>query len=574
MMRVPSDKKKLLQFANDLVEKCMASAQSRAAYYRMLNQVTESGRTDGTKSLINMTYNHLSRTAAHLFSPTELRFTIDYENHYPANQLERAKVAARLLTRDFERSNTDMMFGQGVFEALKYGGAILKQWVQQETNEKNPVYYKRLVMPWQFGVYREDENELSKQVAMCERSVLTLPEVWQRIWMLPNADDLYNRIKGQAQRGLRPDDNNSFFHQILSTATLNTGVTANTRPPPGGIVQLGNDASNGFVSPQYDVDMVEFYELWVQDEHDYTTIQVIGDQILVSPLYKKANLLVPGEAESRLHPYTLIQPNFVPGYFYGRSELVDLIEPQNLLSMWADDIKRMFGLQIDKILGFSGDGIQDEQYDQMRAAGYFNLGAGGSVTDLTPKFPPEAIPMLKLIMEIMNQIGGFPNIMQGQGEPGVRAGSHANTLMKTGSPRLRDRSLLVERQCATAADLRLSLMEIKDGRNYWTDGSDLKKMQETSFLLHDLPEDRRVSVDSHSSSPIFADDHQQLIAFGVKAGFIDGESTIDMLPFPNKELLKSRYKEKQARAAAQMEQLKTSNPELYEKVMLKQGGKR
>src|ERR1700679_1327674 len=101
--------------------------------------------------------------------------------------------------------------------------------------------------------------------------------------------------------------------------------------------------------------------------------------------------------------------------------------------------------------------------------------------------------------------------MEGKGEPGVRAESHASTLMKTASPYLRDRALLVERQVATAADTTLSLKEAKDGRNYWVDGSSIATMDQTQFKLTDLPEDWRVSVDSHSSSPIFSDENEQLI---------------------------------------------------------------
>jgi hypothetical protein len=125
--------------------------------------------------------------------------------------------------------------------------------------------------------------------------------------------------------------------------------------------------------------------------------------------------------------------------------------------------------------------------------------------------------------------------MQGKGEPGVRADSHANTLMKTASPYLRDRALLVERQVATAADKTLSLKEAKDASKYWTDGTTIQTMSDTEFLLTDLPDDWRVSVDSHSSSPIFSDENTQLIMAGLKTGIVTGEYVVDNLPFPNKE---------------------------------------
>jgi hypothetical protein len=213
-------------------------------------------------------------------------------------------------------------------------------------------------------------------------------------------------------------------------------------------------------------------------------------------------------------------------------------------------------------MGF--DGITDEIYDQMRGAGYMNGPPGAQVTDLTPKMPAESMQMIEFMIKTIQMLGGFENIMGGGGVPGIRSAAHADTAVKMGSPQLRDRSLLVERQCASAADLRLHLMEAKDPRRYWTDPS---KPEETSFMLGDIPEDRRVVVDSHSSSPIFADNHEQLTAFGLKSGILDGESAIEMLPYPQKDLLIQRFRVKEEKQAKLIQE----HPELLE-AMAKRGG--
>lgn len=561
-LALPDDQRKLVALALELIASCRVSSSIRAAYCRQLNAIIETGRQDGERSLINKLPGHIDRLGPHLYSPTELNFKIDFEEEYEKETLNRARVTARLLTRDFERTNTDMLFGLGVENGLKFGASILKQWVQEEGPSKTPVYHSSLVMPWQFGVLREDINDLSRQSAMCETTMMTLPEVWRRIYHLPDAVGLFTRIKKHAEKGKSGDEFNSFFHQVLSTSTLNTGNTGMSRPVPGGIVQLNNDPNYAIMGPEVAVDMVRFHELWVWDEEDYTTIQIVEPDILVAPLFKKSNLLIGGSNHSGLHPYTMIQPNWVNGYFWGRTEIADLIEPQGLLSTWADDVKRLFGLQLDKILGFNGEGVTDESYDQMRAAGYVNAGPGTTITDLTPRMPPEAVTMLKLLMEIMDMIGGFDGVLGGRGDSGVRSGNQADTLMKMASPRLRDRSLLVERQLAQAADLRLSLMEAKDGKKYWTDA---KKKEETEFLLSDIPEDRRVVVDSHSASPIFANDHQQLIGFGLKTGIVGQSYAIDNLPFPNKERLHIELDEREAAKAKLIQE----HPEL-----LTQGKKR
>lgn len=574
MLRVPTDRKELVKFALETVGICNASQGTRAAYYRVMNVISETGRADGdSRSLINLLYAHLDRLAAHLYSPTDLKFSIDFENMYPPVVGEQGEVAADVLTRDWERNNTDMVFGQGVFEALRFGSCFLKQWTEQEGEDQTNVPRSSLVMPWQFGVYREDINNLGKQEALCETIPLSLPEVWSRIAHMPNAEYLYRQISANSKKGGGDDSFSSFNHSLLSTSPLSTGDTGLTRMQPGGIVQLAADTGGGPPGTVLAAEMVKMYEIWVKDADDYTTIQIIEPDILIAPRFKKSNLLFGGGIKSMLHPYTLIQPNQSWGNVWGRSELEDLAAPQELLSIWTDDLKRLFGLQIDKILGFQGgDDIPEERYGQMRAAGFINAGMGSTITDLTPKMPSEGLQMLDFMIKIINMIGGFDNILSGQGEPGVRAGVHADTMMKTASPRLRDRSLLVERQCAAAGDLRLSLMEAKDGSHFWTDGSNEAAIEKSKFILADLPEDRRVTVDSHSSSPIFADDHQQLIAFGVKSGFVDGHSAIDELPFPHKKKLQQRLKAKEEAAQKQMQELKQADPEAFAKLLEKSGG--
>jgi hypothetical protein len=195
------------------------------------------------------------------------------------------------------------------------------------------------------------------------------------------------------------------------------------------------------------------------------------------------------------------------------------------------------------------------------------------VDDLTPKFPPETLPNMKSQIDNFNMIGGFPSVLQGEGSAGVRADSHANTLLKTGSPRLRSMSLAVERNCAQAADLTLSLKEIKDGSRYWTKADTMEDVEKSSFMLTDLPEDRRVAIDSHSSSPIFMDDHQQLVSFGAKIGWVGAEEGIKMLPFPNQELLVAKYREREAGKAKQLHEALEKFPELGEKLAAKKFSK-
>ncbi len=563
MITIPTGKNDLVSFANELIEVCRVSQGMRAAYYRMLNQLAETGKYDGSKALINMMSTHLERTASHLFSPMELKFSIDFDNTYPPDIIKRGETTAKHLTRQWEKTSTDVLFARGVFEGLKYGGVLLKQWPKKDGTDRI-TYEKKLVMPWNFGVYREGENDIENQEVLCETSTLTGPEVWQRIWNFPDSKKLYEQIMTHSSKGQGGDGPDSFFHQVLSTSQLDTGISGATRPRPGGVVQLGNDPNYGVMGPTDGAPTVQMHELWIKGEEDYAVIQMVHPDILLSR-FRLSNLLI---ENSRLQPYRLIQPNPVTNWFWGRSEMVDLIEPQGLMAQWCEDMKRLIGLQIDKIIAFKGDNtITDEAYAQFRLSGYMNMGQGGGAEDLTPKFPPELLPAIKFMLEMINTLGSFPEIMQGKGEQGVRAGSHANTLMKTASPTLRDRALLMERTCAVCADLTMTMMEAKEDRKFWTDP---EKMEETGFMLTDLPLDWRVTVDSHSSSPIFADEAQQLIFALRKTGDVDGEYAIDNLPLPNKESAKASLRErKKAGADMQKQLLGVLSPEGKDKAIEK-----
>lgn len=548
-MIIPDNKKSLTKLACELVESCKTSQGMRSAAYRQYAQWVETGRQAGGLALANMLYSHVDRLHSHLFSPTDLRFTIDFENHYDEKTLSQADMASRVLTREWERQDIDTVFATGVREALVYGACPIKLLVSGTGN--SPVTLSsRLVMPWHFGVYNETVTDIEDQECVVETAFLTKPEVWRRVAHLPDAERLFERIVAGSTKKEGDGSPTSFFHQVLSTMALNTEMTSASSQLPGGIVQLTNGPSYGVLGPQIGVDIFPMYELWVKDDdlNDYVTIQLFEPDILVSPQFAKKNLLCPGAL-----PYRMICPNNVANYIWGRSELVDLMMLQSLLTSTLDDMRRIMGNQFDLLLAFTGDGLTDESYGQFRAQGWANLGPNGSVQNLTPKMPPEAFQYISMIEGMMEKIGGFSNILSGKGEAGVRAGTHADTLMKTASPRLRDRSLLVERACASFGDLTLSVLEAKDAKAYWTE-EDTKATGE--FLLSQLPEDRRVVVDSHSSSPIYQDDHAQLIAFGIKGGFIGGDTAIEQLPYPNKDTLMQRFKiiQEEKAAAAKEEQ--------------------
>lgn len=541
-MLVPHDQKRIVPWLIDVIGKCRSSAGARMALARALRQWKLAGSNDGSTAIYNKIDSHVDRLASYLFSPSELRFHIDFEMMYPSEILRQAEVASRVLSREWERRDIDMQFAEAVKASLTYGSCFLKQmWSHNGLTA-------RLVMPWAFGVYREDLNDLQRQEAMCETTYITVHELWRRIAHLPNAVELYKRARMHARRSTNGgDDTGSYFHNVVlagSSPTVQTQAPFNTQP--GGFVDVTSDYSSAIIAPEVAEELIAFHEVWVIDDArgDYTTLQLVEPDILIAPLYRRINLFIEG---SQTTPYTLIQANRQDGYLFGRSEVVPLMRLQALLRDRMEDIKKLMSIQYDRLFAFSGYAMNDEMYDQFRHAGWIsNDQPGGKVEDLTPPLPENAFTDIETIIKFMDEISGFQNILSGQGEPGVRAGNHAQTLMRTASPRLRDRALLVERQCGETADKSYQLMAAKEARAYWPEPTmDTNK----DFLLSQLPDDFRIVVDSHSSSPVYEADNTQLAFALAKLQAIDGESLIDLLPLPLKDLLKERYRVMQQKKA-------------------------
>jgi hypothetical protein len=535
----------------DIIERCRASASARAALARTYRTWRYSGSPDGSQAILNRLNHHIDRLASYLFSPNDLRFHMDFTHNYPKEILDKAEVAARVLTREFERRDIDIQYGEGVDLALTYGSCIPK------VLSTHDGITCKMVMPWQFGVYREDKTDFADQEAVVESNLITPHDFWRRVSHLEGAEKLYKRAKAYAKRKTGGEESDNFFHQVLLAGSP---PIVQTDPPfitqPGGLVEVQANPMGAIMAPEVAQELITIHEAWIRDDatDDWTTIQIGEPDILIAPRFRAKNMFVP-----EILPYGIIRPNTMPGYFFGRSELSDMLKLQHLLRDRLEDIKRLMALQYDRLLAFSGgSGITDEAYDQFRSAGYINLESGAKVEDLTPELPKEAFADVHEILKMLDEVSGFQNILSGQGEPGVRAGNHAETLLRTAGPRLRDRALLVERQCADLAHKVFEALKAKDNTEYST-------AEDQGFTLAQLPEDFRILVDSHSSSPVYEQDHKDLAAFLAKAGAIDGESLLDLLPVPMRDILKVRYRDMKKKQAEEMEKEKQEiiqHPEL------------
>jgi hypothetical protein len=531
----------LAKWSRDLIETCRVSASARAALARTQTTWLYTGNSTGAQAIYNRLHPHCDKLASILFAPADLRFFVEFENDYGPEWSKRAQTAGRYLTREFMRRDSDLTFGQGVFEALPYGCAFLK-WIW---GHDGPVL--RLRMPWSMGVYREDEPDLDRQEAICETAYITEQELWRRISHRSDAVELFRRARSYARKRSATEEGESYIHQLMLAGTAPVvGTPTQPTSGPGGFVQLAPVQSGAMLNPDVAAGLITVHELYVVNDAtgDYTTIQLAEPDILLTPSMLRENLFIPKE-----HPYIKICANPMTNYMWGRSELADLHKLQALLADRLEDIKRIMSLQYDRLRVFMGfSGMNDERYDQLKNDGWMaEAMPGGKIEDVTPPLPENAFNEIKEIITFFDDIAGFDNVLSGKGEPGLRSGNHFQGLLRTASPRLRDRAIRVERQLVECAEKFLWLMAEKDGRAHWTEANDATG--KTDFYLSQLPLDARVLVDGHSASPVYEQDHANTAAFALKAGAIGKADLLNMLPLPNRDILlehlEAREKEEQ-----------------------------
>jgi hypothetical protein len=404
------------------------------------------------------------------------------------------------------------------------------------------------IHPQNFGVLSETTLSLDEQEAMVHVSFPTMSKLRSMLIDHPRYEEIMARIEEEAKKD-RSDEEPTYFHQMVVGGLQPLGDVGDSPSSAAGIVNVFPVPTPWRPNRRF-APTVKHCEVWIKDrdrDDDWTTIQVIYPDIIIEGDTTRRNLSrVPGKT-----PFVKIQAQATPGYFWGRTIIADVQMLQDMLNKRLRDIKIMWDRNVNAPQVFSGfTSITEEQY-------YKIINEGGFLNDPNPNAkaqklldpPPENyLEELEFIFKLFDEASGFSPVMSGQGEPGVRAGIHAQTLVRTSSPRLIDQASRIERQLADCGWLALRIMQAMDALIYTT--ADTK----TEFLLSQLPGNFQVQVDSHSASPAFAEDNRQLAIALARAGAVDAEDLIHMLHPPGAELLLARLKQRQKAQAAQAQE--------------------
>lgn len=541
-MKLPSSETDLLDFAQTIAKQCLSSQEQRIGQYALWRAYLFAGTEDPSRpSIYNRCGPHIDRLASFLYSPSDVRLAVEFSRKSEQAWKDRETYISDLLTEEFHGSAADLTFSEGVPWALTYGSSFIKLlWNEQKGIDTF------LVQPSQMGVWEENMNGLDRQEAICHVSYISRKALARRVANHPRRDKIMEAAHREVLERTA-DDVDTMMHQVVIGGTYPIGEGQATGSV--GVVDVFNVAPSAQLPPSVVAELVRFTEVWVLDDErrDWTTLQYIDPGVLIEPCGQKRNLFIPER-----QPFQMIQPNPLHGYFWGRSELSDLWRLQDVITQRLDDITHITRLRAHPpraLIGFSG--ISDESKTAMGALDglLIETSPNAKIENLAPEMPQDAYEQLQKTVEFFDDVAGFSALMQGQGEPGVRAGMHAQSLQRSASARMRDKALLLERQQGDFGDVFLEVLAAKDeGALVHTEAGEEGKPK-VQWMLSQMPDERRVIVDSHSSSPAFAADSTQL-AFGLaKAGAVDAEGLLYLTRPPQMDMLLKNLKKKQAAEA-------------------------
>lgn len=557
--RLPGNEKELLDYAKEVSERCLSSQKSRIDNYANWRSYFFSGSDNpSAPAIYNCMGPHIDRLASFLFSPSDARLLVRFGRKSSKEWHARTLTISDVLSDEFHATGTDLLVAEGMIWALVYGMTAIKGMIRK-TGEESSAWEPALILPSALGVYNESVNSFDKQLAIAHVSYITRDELWFRLKHMDNRNAIMEQVIGEAN-SKTPDDQDNVLHQVILGGPQGALLTPNAASQGSDTVDVFNVAPEPQLPRDTILELVRFVELWVVDRDlgDWTTLQYVDPGILIEGGLQKRNLFLPGR-----QPFQIIQPNPQYGYFWGRSEMSDLWRLQDQLAQKMDDVAHITRLQAHPpraLIGYTGEPTEAQSIMKSLDGTLMFDNPNGKIENLAPELPPRIYEDIDKLKMLFDDVAGFTPLMQGQGEPGIRAGMHAQSLQRSASARLRDRCLLIERQVGDLGDVMLEALEAIDADTF-TDPQTKESPEQAEWILSQMPDDRRVEIDSHSSSPAFSEDLKQLAFSYAKLGAITKEDLIRLTHPPMEDMLIQHLAEKEKKEAEFLQQ----HPELLTK---------
>jgi len=526
-MKIPSGESRE-DFYLDIINKCMVSKEERRGDYTTLRAYYLFGAgPEEAPAYFNKIHPHLDQLTSFLYSAETTRFSIALGASVHTNEHRKSPALTQALNDEWLNSNADQVFSTALTWALVYNTTFVK------LVYKNGIH-PYMIEPSAIGVLREDTPYTDRQEAIVQTYYITKSELYARLYSHPKRESIVSRLS----TGTKVSESDI-------PEAVNRIVMSQTNPTIYGNVNMDLYGINRYKARVAE-DTVEMTELWVwnDDTEDYQVVTMAAPNIIV---YDRpgASVFLKGEC-----PFVQICPNPLYDYFWGASEVQQLLLLQELRNTRMTEILDLLSKQVNPPTALTGfTGILDEKnFALNRAGGLLSSDMPNAKADrLAPNMPPDLFEVIHEIDNMFAEVSGISNVLSGKGESGVRSQGHASQLARLGSSRAKKRALIVEDSLEKVATLYLKLMQSYDDTHF-------RDTEEVPFIAEQFTKDFVVKVDAHSNSPIFTEDLKTLAFNLFKAQAIDKESLLDLLEPPMKQLLKDKLKQKEKEGGGEQKQ--------------------
>jgi len=531
-MRIDGPRNK---WARYIIQTCTESRPQRIQRGRAFRNIFLTGDENAVPQTYLRTQDFVRDVLSFLYSPSDLRYRIDFFGQ--VGPVDRAKASAaaaflhqHIIDADMDDSMTDVTLW-----------SLIKGKTIQQTLWSRRGLESHLIQPESFGVYNESISDLDKQEAWVHTTFLTRSRFRQLISGLPpdRQRHLMKAASDSIVRGREGEDGNSVLKQIVVGGLYPYTATGQTPVSSGGQVQylFGPEPQ---MQPGMIDEMIPYDELWFwnDDQDDWATITMIGEEIV----FGKDELFNAFSQQSAVkdttnplhgkHGFTEFCAMPLDGYFWGISYVFLVALLQKSINNRIDGINTMLRKQEDPPRAFMGStSINQNAYAKLnKPGGYFSDSSpNAKIEDLAKQIPADLWTSFHEWNNMFDVIGGFPPVAQGMGEGSVRSAGQTETLLRTGAARHKDASLKIERSVERVGGTAFSLLQAKttDVLTAWVmpgvqspmidDKPDptleppAPGMKPVSFSLRHMNERAKVTVDSHSASPAFRQEARELL---------------------------------------------------------------
>ena len=532
-MKIPSGESRE-DFYLDIINKCMVSKEERRGDYTTLRAYYLFGAgPESPPAYFNKIHPHLDQLTSFLYSAETTRFSIALGASVPSAEHKKTPSLTQALNDEWLNSNADQVFSTALTWALVYNTSFVK------LVYKNGIH-PYMIEPSAIGVLREDTPYTDRQEAIVQTYYITKSELYARLYSHPKRESIVSRLS----TGTKVSESDI-------PEAVNRIVMSQTNPTIYGNVNMDLYGMNRYKARVAE-DTVEMTELWVwnDDTEDYQVVTMAAPNVII---YDRpgTSLFLKGEC-----PFVQICPNPLYDYFWGASEVQQLLLLQELRNTRMTEILDLLSKQVNPPTALTGfTGILDEKNFALNRAGGLLASdmPNAKAERLAPNMPPDLFEVIHEIDAMFSEVSGISNVLSGRGESGVRSQGHASQLARLGSSRAKKRALIVEDSLEKVATLYLKLMQVYDNTHF-------RDTEDVPFISEQFTKDFVVKVDAHSNSPIFTEDLKTL-AFNLhKAGAIDKESLLDLLEPPMKQLLKDKLKQREKQQASQPQAAPEAKP--------------